>query len=240
MARIDRMFELVQELRRAQRPLTGRDLAERLEVSVRTVYRDCAALQAMGIPIEGEAGIGYVMRRGYDLPPLAFTEGEREAMLVALRMLGRIGDVALLKAADGAISKLVVAAQVSEAVHDVKIFVSQAGAPSASIQIVETVRAAIDAETKLNVVYEDRGGRSSERRIWPLCFVFYPDASVIAAWCELRADFRHFRIDWLQQVVPTQLPFERRGLDLRREWQEREGWEADHPGAIGRALAAPS
>ena len=234
MSKIDRLFELVQELRRARKPVTGRELSDKLGVSVRTVYRDCASLQAMGIPIEGEAGVGYVMRRGYDLPPLAFTEAEQEAMIVGLRMLGRTGDAALLDAADKVISKLAIAASISEVVTDVKRFVSQAGAPQVSLETMNTIRKAIDGEHKLSIVYRDRHERESCRVICPLCLIYYPDASVIAAWCELRSSFRHFRIDWLISVAVLDCRFEGLGRSLRDEWRNLENWPLSYLGAVAR------
>lgn len=234
MSRINRLFEVVQELRRADRPVRGQELAEKLEVSLRTIYRDCASLLAMGIPIEGEAGIGYVMRSGYDLPPLSFTKAEREAINVGLRMLGRTGDQALVNAADGVLSKLAVAEQISENISDVKRFVSQAGAPVASSDIVHTVRDAIDCEHKLVIEYRARDESVTLRKVWPLCLVYYPDATVVASWCELRDDFRHFRLDWLLAISPTIESFAGKGHELRKQWQEREDWSLSYPGAIAR------
>lgn len=232
MSRIDRLFELVQELRRAQNPLTGRALAEKLEVSLRTIYRDCASLQAMGIPIDGEAGIGYLMRRGYDLPPLAFSPEEQEALVMGLRMLGRTGDTDLLGAADKAMSKLAVAASISESTHDPTRFVSQAGAPDIHPEISAIIRHAISKENKLKVIYEDRLGHNSDRIIWPLCLIYYPDATVVSAWCEMRKNFRHFRLDWLVSATISNGDFVGKGASLRQTWREKEDWPTTYPGAM--------
>ncbi len=236
MSRIDRLFELVQLLRRSRRAMTGREIAEALEVSLRTVYRDCASLQAIGIPVEGEAGVGYVMRRGYDLPPLAFTDEEAEAVLAGLRMLGRTGDSTLVDAASRAESKLVVAKQVAGDEDDPKRFVSQAGAPYSRTDVLRAIRDAVDTETGIDARYRDRNGRVTHRRLRPLCLIFYPDATVLAAWCELRQSFRHFRVDWFDEIVKTGESFSDTGKALREQWRTQEGWSPDYPGAIGHEL----
>ncbi len=233
MSRIDRLFALVQILRRSRRAMTGREIAEALEVSLRTIYRDCASLQAMGVPVEGEAGVGYVMRRGYDLPPLAFTREEAEAVLAGLRMLGRTGDGALIGAAAKAESKLVVARQVAGDAEDPRRLVSQAGAPGARMDVLRTVRTAVDTETGIDARYRDRNGRVTRRMLRPLCLIYYPDATVLAAWCELRQSFRHFRVDWFEEIVPTGESFADAGKTLREQWRTLEGWSPDYPGAIG-------
>ena len=185
----------------------------------------------MGIPIEGEAGVGYVMRKGYDLPPLAFSAGEQEAIIMGLRMLGRTGDPVLLNAAESAISKLATAASVSERKDDATRFVSQAGAPMAAVTTTSLIRDAISSERKIQVTYADNTLSSTSRTIWPLCIVYYPEASVLSAWCELRGDFRHFRLDRLTNPQILALDFKGQGKRLRREWRDREDWPLSHPGA---------
>lgn len=233
MSRIDRMFELIQVLRSADRPLTGRELADRLEVSLRSIYRYCTALQSMGIPIEGEAGVGYILRRSYNLPPLSFTPDESEAILIGLRMIARLGDKGLVRLAEHAISKMMIAASVSEVSCDVRVFVSVAGTPSTPDHISQKIRSSIKDETILDIVYRDKAGSQSERRIWPLCQVFYPDATVVAAWCELRNDFRHFRLDWILEAQSVPEVFADQGSELRKQWQRREKWDQEYPGAVG-------
>ncbi|MBB6510551.1 putative DNA-binding transcriptional regulator YafY [Rhizobium soli] len=213
--------------------MTGRDLAVKLEVSVRTVYRDCNTLQAMGIPIEGEAGVGFVMRKGYDLPPLAFSAGEQEAIIIGLRMLGRTGDPVLLSAAESAISKLITAASISERKTDATRFVSQAGAPTAAVTTTSMIREAISSEKKTQITYTDNTSTSTRRTVWPLSLIYYPDASVLSAWCELRGDFRHFRLDRVTDIQVLSLDFRGDGERLRREWRNREDWPLSHPGAFG-------
>lgn len=239
MSRIDRMFELIQLLRSADRPLPGRELADRLEVSLRSIYRYCTALQSMGIPIEGEAGIGYILRRSYNLPPLSFTPEESEAILIGLRMIARLGDMGLVRSAEHAISKMKIAASISEVSCDVRVFVSIAGTPSTPDHISQTIRSSIKDERILNIVYRDKTGNESKRRIWPLCQVFYPEATIIAAWCELRNDFRHFRLDWIFEASPVLDVFSDRWTELRNEWRKREKWDEQYPGAIGSIIMKP-
>ena len=173
--------------------VAGRKIAEALEVSLRTIYRDCASLQAMGVPVEGEAGVGYVMRRGFDLSPLTFTRDEAEAALADLKMPGRTGDGALIGAAARAESKLVVARQVAGDAETPRRLVSQAGAPDARMEVLQTVRTAVDTETGIDARYRERNGRVTRQQLRPLCLIYYPDPTVLAVWCELWQSFRHFR-----------------------------------------------
>src|SRR5215472_14705669 len=198
MRRADRLFDIIQVLRTARGPMTAAALASELEVTVRTVYRDVATLQARRIPIEGAAGIGYVLRRGFDLPPLMFTEDEAEAIAVAVRMLARTGDPGLQKAAESVLSKvtLVVPDPLRDYLNAAPVYVSKSGAPvPARRDLPETIRHAIRDGRKMRIAYEDGDGRRTTRVIQPFAFAYYVEATLICAWCELRGDVRHFRTD---------------------------------------------
>ena len=217
----DRLFELIQILRAAAGPLTAASLAMTLEVSTRTVYRDIAALQRMRVPIEGAAGIGYLLRPGYDLPPLAFTEGERDALSVALRLLGRLGDTGLEQAARSAAAKLATAQP--SFLHpstDTVLHVSPwTRTPPAGVDFA-MVRIAIRDERALALAYLDSDGAATARIVLPMALIYYVDVIVLAGWCRLRQAFRHFRADRITRCALHQDRFTGQGDRLRATWQQ--------------------
>jgi predicted DNA-binding transcriptional regulator YafY len=203
LRRADRLFDILRILRAAARPVTAATIADGLEVTVRTVYRDIATLQARRIPIEGAAGIGYVLRRGFELPPLMFTEDEAEAIAVGVRLLARTGDPGLQKAADSVLSKvtLVVPDMLRDYLNAAPVYVSKSGAPvPAQRELPATIRQAIRDGRKMRIDYEDGGGRRTARVIQPFAVAYYIEATLVCAWCELRNDIRHFRIDRIASV----------------------------------------
>lgn len=219
MRRADRLFDIIQTLRGAARPVTASTLAARLEVTPRTIYRDIAALQARRVPIEGAPGLGYVLRRGYNLPPLTFTVDEVEAIAVGLRMVQRLRDDELQHAAESVLSKLTVS--VPEAVRDVltepRIWVSEGSAQRPAGLDPAAVRSAIRACRKLRVAYIDAQGRRTRRTIWPIAMIYYVDVTLVAAWCELRADLRHFRIERVSACTVLEEHFPEEAGDLLKQ-----------------------
>ena len=197
MRRADRLFDIIQTLRAAATPLTAAVLADKLEVTVRTVYRDIAALQASRVPIEGAPGIGYVLRRGYDLPPLMFSADEIDAIAVGARHVRRLRDPKLQQAAESVLAKVtaVVPASWQAYLRAAPFYVSEGGATAPAGVDLAAVREAIRAQRKMAIAYVDGGGLQSERTIWPIAMAYYVDVTVVAAWCEMRAAFRHFRAD---------------------------------------------
>jgi len=198
LRRADRLFDILRVLRAATGPVTAATIADALEVTVRTIYRDVATLQARRIPIEGAAGIGYVLRRGFELPPLMFTEDEAEAIAIGVRLLARTGDPGLQKAAESVLSKvtLVVPDPLREYLATAPVYVSKSGAPvPARRDLPTTIRHAIRDSRKMRIAYRDGDGRSTSRVIQPFAVAYYVEATLICAWCELRNDVRHFRTD---------------------------------------------
>ena len=196
MRRADRLFQIVQYLR-GGRLVTARTLAERLEVSDRTIYRDIADLQSTGVPIDGEAGVGYVLRSGYDLPPLMFTRDEIVALIAGIRMVKSWGGIAMSRAAAEALVKIELVLPAAERQRATNSFVF---APR--MELTDDVRAlidlaeqAIEARDILHFGYEDRQGAITERRVQPLGLWFWGKVWTLVAWCETRADFRMFRLD---------------------------------------------
>jgi predicted DNA-binding transcriptional regulator YafY len=198
LRRADRLFDILRMLRAASRPVTAASLAGALEVTVRTVYRDIATLQARRIPIEGAAGLGYVLRRGFDLPPLMFTEDEAEAIAVGVRMLARTGDPGLQRAAESVLSKvsLVVPDPLRDYLNAAPVYVSPSGAPVPErSDLPASIRHAIRDGRKMRIDYQDEAGRRTARIIQPFAVAYYAQATLVCAWCELRNDIRHFRTD---------------------------------------------
>jgi predicted DNA-binding transcriptional regulator YafY len=198
LRRADRLFDILRILRGARQPVTAASIADELEVTARTVYRDIATLQARRIPIEGAAGIGYVLRRGFELPLLMFTEDEAEAIAVGVRLLARTGDPGLQKAAESVLSKvtLVVPDPLREYLSTTPVYVSERGAPvPAQRGLPTTIRHAIRDNRKLRIAYRDEQGQETQRVIQPFAVAYYVEATLVCAWCELRGDIRHFRTD---------------------------------------------
>jgi predicted DNA-binding transcriptional regulator YafY len=197
MRRADRLFDILQALRVATRPMTAAAIAERLEVTVRTVYRDIATLQARRIPIEGAAGIGYVLRRGFELPPLMFTDDEIDAIAVGARLVRRLRDPGLERAAASVLAKVatVLPESVRSGVAAAPFFVSDGSAEAPAGIDLAALRQAIRDTRKLRIAYRDAEARETERIVWPVAMAYYVDVTLLGAWCELREDFRNFRVE---------------------------------------------
>lgn len=223
MGRSSRLLDIIQILRRASSPMPARCIAATLEVSQRTIYRDILALQAMSVPIAGEAGIGYVLGAGYDLPPLKFTPEEVEAIAVGLSLIGRTGDSDLSVAAARVNRKIssVMQPAMEASVGTSPLHVSRWNAIPPSRVAYRLLRRAIREERKLKLSYEDAVANASERTVWPLALVYYVDTVVLAAWCELRQDFRHFRVDRIASCDVTAVAFKGSSEKLRAEWLAR-------------------
>jgi len=214
LRKAERLFELIQILRASVNPVTADHMAETLEVSTRTIYRDIASLQAMRVPIDGEAGMGYIMRPGYNLPPLNFDAEEIQAMVVGLSLLSRTGDTGLQKAAKRIYNKLDDVRASLDAIH-----VSAWGAePVTSLDLTE-IRNAIRSEHKLKLVYQDQHNVQTRRVILPIAMMYYVETIVIAAWCELRQQFRHFRADRIHACQTLSEDFTGKGAQLRERWE---------------------
>lgn len=225
MARSERLLDLIQVLRRHRRPVSGAQLAQELAVSLRTVYRDIQSLTAKGAPIEGEAGVGYVLRAGYTLPPLMFSEEEIEAIVLGSRMVAESADARLARAARDALAKVtaVLPGDRREEVASLGLL-SGPRRPIAPDGVdLALLRSAIRAERKVWISYGDEAGNRTERRIWPIALTFFDRMRLLAAWCELRQGFRHFRADRIVSLVETAERFPRRRRALMKEWRSAEG-----------------
>ena len=225
MSRSERLLALLQALRRRRRPVSGRVLADELGVSLRTLYRDIASLQGQGAEIEGEAGLGYVLKPGFWLPPLMLSGGEIEALVLGARWVGARTDEALALAARDAIVKIsaVLPPRLRDDIEASTLIVAPSKALRAASPDLAPIRAAIRAERKLALVYHDAQGASTERTIWPFGVGYFDEARVVMAWCELRQGFRHFRADRIAscRALETRYPFSRQRL--LKDWRLSEG-----------------
>ena len=209
MRRADRLFQIVQYLR-GRRLTTAAQLAERLAVSERTVYRDIRDLSLSGVPVEGEAGVGYRLSKGFDLPPIMFTMDEVHALVAGARMVQAWGGPALAVSSRSAIEKIAQALPASRRtdVERTPLFAPHFHVPAGARSDVEAVRQAILGRRKLRLVYVDSREQASKRVIRPLGLAFWGNTWTVAAWCESRADFRNFRLDRIRTLEPLDQTFE--------------------------------
>jgi len=199
MRRADRLFRIVQMLR-AGRLQTARGLAQKLQVSDRTIYRDVQDLQLSGVPILGEAGVGYTLRRDYDLPPLMFDHREITALVLGSRMVAAWGDAELAVAANDALRKIeaVLTPALRDRIDAVRLYAPAwraAGVHDPIRDGLEKLRGAVESRRLIVVEYANAGGEITTRRLRPMALLFWGNVWTLVAWCELRVDFRSFRVD---------------------------------------------
>ena len=220
MRRADRLFDIIQNLRTSPHPVTAAALADKLEVTVRTIYRDIAALQGSRVPIEGAPGLGYVLRRGFDLPPLMFTIEETDAIAIGVRFLRRLRDPKLEAAAQSVLAKLaaVVPQELQPQLVAAPLYVSEGSAPAVTGIDLSQLRNAIRETRKLAITYANEEGRRTQRTIWPIAMAYYVDVTLVGAWCELRQDFRHFRVDRILSARVLDERFPANSGKLMAEW----------------------
>lgn len=225
MSRAERLLDLIQVLRRHRAPVPGHLLAEELGVSLRTLYRDIASLQAQGADIRGESGLGYLLKPGFMLPPLMFSEDELEAVTLGIRWVAHNSDARLGDAARNAAAKIgaVLPAELRDDMVRSGLLVGSGPARSGVGVDLTPVRIAIRKERKLDIAYRDTDGTLTERLIWPIALAFFDQVRMIAAWCELRQGFRHFRVDRIERLGETDLRYPRRRAVLMTEWHTAQG-----------------
>jgi predicted DNA-binding transcriptional regulator YafY len=202
--RADRLFRLVQALRR-RRVSTAAQLARALGVSQRTIYRDVQDLSSSGVPIVGEAGVGYAIAKGYDCPPLMFTKEQVEALVLGARIAKAWGDAEIAKAADEALAKVeaVLPEALRNAVPDASLFAPDFHVREEIARHLGACRLAVRERRRLVLAYADRAGASSRRTVLPLGLFFWGNAWSLGAWCELRVGFRNFRLDRMSECMVT-------------------------------------
>ncbi|MES1157145.1 MAG: YafY family protein [Alphaproteobacteria bacterium] len=225
MRRADRLFQIIQILRRARQPATAEAIAVELETSKRTVYRDIAALIGQRVPIQGEAGVGYVLDQGFHLPPLMLTPDEIEAAVLGAQLVKARADPALARAAEDFVAKLGAAVPERLRPH----VLDPAGGPGGGsphweprvdgLDIAQ-VRAWIHAGRKIHLDYRDEQGRATQRKVWPIAIAYLETVRMLVGWCELRRDFRHFRADRVAAADFLDERYPERPAALRAKWRK--------------------
>lgn len=229
MRRADRLFQIIQILRRHKQPVTADSIAEELETSKRTVYRDIADLIGQRAPIRGEAGVGYILEDGFDLPPLMLTPEEVEAAVLGAQMVAARGDPALRRAAEDLIAKI--GAVIPENLRPLVVEPATRAAPNWKTTPdnidMAGVRLQIRAGRKIVLTYRDEQERETQRTVWPFAVGYYETSRLIMAWCEMRADFRSFRTDRVTAAVFTEDRYPDRPASLRARWRRHQQaqWE---------------
>jgi predicted DNA-binding transcriptional regulator YafY len=224
MSRTTRLFKLMDALRGHRRPVTAARLAETLSVSVRTVYRDIQTLMDLGAPIAGEAGLGYLLRSGFFLPPLMFGEDELEALVLGARWVQGQGDPALAQAAASALAKIGTASpkDLRDKMADTGLWAPQFRKAAEQPAGLRILREAMRREHKLTISYVDETGITTDRVVWPVALAFFDGKRLLAAWCELRKGFRHFRADRIVALSSTRVPFPTRRAVLVKTWRREQ------------------
>ena len=230
MTRAERLLQLMHLLRLHRFPVAGETLAAELGISLRTLYRDIATLQEQGADIEGTPGRGYRLKPGFMLPPLMFTDEEIEALVLGTRWVAsRTTDPVLSRAGQSALARIaaVLPADLREQLETTALFVPAVGgngdAEPNGPPVLPRLREAIRDELKVRIGYRTERGEASERVIWPIALAFFEQVQVISGWCELRQDFRNFRIDRITQLALTTEHYPRRRDELLPQWRKANG-----------------
>lgn len=225
MRRADRLLQIVQILRREGKPVSAGAIAEELEVAKRTIYRDMLAMESINVPVRGEAGVGYVLEEGYDLPPLIFNIGELETLMLGARFVEKFGDPDQITDARNMVAKVsaVLPAALREKFKAVPLYVGPRAAPEADTKVdSKRVREALRRGKVIELKYQDEAGRQTTRAVWPVSVGYFDMKRVMVAWCEMRDDFRAFRVDRIVELIQTDRRLPRSQAVLKTEWLARE------------------
>ncbi|WP_137009981.1 helix-turn-helix transcriptional regulator [Aquitalea aquatilis] len=223
MSRPERLLYLLQVLRRYRRPVSGQTLAEELGISIRTLYRDIASLQAQGAMIEGEPGIGYVMKPGFMLPPMMFCSEELEALVLGMRWVADRCDQALAEGAVNVLAKIssVLPNELRRELEESALLVGAPVTRPSQTVSPDILRTAVRDEQKLMICYTDGSGLSTQRIVWPFALVYFDQARVLMCWCELRDNYRNFRVDRIAEVKLVNERYPEKRSILLRNWRKK-------------------
>lgn len=222
MHRSGRLLQLLQALREHRGAVTASSLAARFEVSERTIYRDMETLLELGVPVEGEAGTGYILRPGYFLPSMAFNRDEADAVLLGLRFVRARGDGVLAEAAETALTKIS-EGMGETAAAEMRRNGLTVGPPGGDQRNeLARIRGAMRERRKIHIAYRSQGSTSSERTIWPVAIGFFDGTEMLAAWCELRDAFRHFRLERIEDLTVLEDDIPRPGASLLAAYRKIE------------------
>lgn len=222
MRRTERLFQIIQILRSTRSPITGQELADELEISIATLYRDMAELRAQRIPVTGEAGVGYVLDDGYDMPPLMLTADELEAAALGAAWVAQEADPSLARAARDLVSKLssAIPKELRPTVLDGSSKAIQTRARVSERFDSALLRHAIRERYRLQLTYSDRDGNRSDRIVWPLLIAFLDRTRYLVAWCETKEDYRHFKTERVQALKVLAEKYPGRRAALLKGWEE--------------------
>jgi predicted DNA-binding transcriptional regulator YafY len=225
LSRAQRLLDLIQVLRRHRHPVSGAALADELGISLRTLYRDVATLNGQGAHIDGEPGVGYILRPGFMLPPLMFSEEEIEALVLGSRWVAKRADAPLQAAARNALAKIaaVLPDDLRRHLDASPLLVGPADSGAAGDTELPAIRQAIHNERKLRIHYADKGGANTKRIVWPFAVGFFDRVRMIVAYCETRKAYRHFRTDRISSLTVLETRYPRRRQAMLKEWRETEG-----------------
>ena len=228
MTRATRLLDLLQLLRRHRYPVAGAELARELDISLRTLYRDIGALQAQGAHIEGEPGVGYVLRPGYMLPPLMLSQEELEALVLGTRWVADRADARLGEAAHNALTKIaaVLPKDMSDDMESTGLLIAPAWPRHESIIDLGDVRSAIRSEQCVALSYTDLKGETTQRVVWPFALGFFDHVRLLIGWCEMRQDFRSFRTDRIKGWELTGKRYPKRRAALLKAWKAQKDAES--------------
>ena len=222
MNRTQRLLNLLQVLRSYRYPVSGQRLAERLGISIRTLYRDIATLQAQGAEIEGEVGIGYILKPTFFLPPLMFTHTEMQALLLGTQWVSQFGDEALSKSATEALNKIldVFPANIKKGINTFALRVGPPASEPLTKEDLSVLRDAIANQKKIHIIYQSENDKQTQRIVWPFTIGYFTDGRILVAWCEKQKDYRHFKTNRIisLKVLDERYPYPRDSLF--REWQK--------------------
>jgi predicted DNA-binding transcriptional regulator YafY len=236
-SKAERLLRLLQTLRRHRYPVSGKFLSEELGISLRTLYRDIAALCAQGARIDGSPGVGYLLRPGFLLPPLMLTHDEIAALVLGSRWVARHADPELKNAAENLLAKVetVLPAELRHELTDSGLMVGPPRETPLNNREIAVVREAIRTENKLRIRYHDLAGEETLRVVWPFALGYFERSLVLAAWCELRQDYRHFRTDGIREMTELAEKYPRSRVSLLQEWRVKFGI----PGRIAKSAPSP-
>jgi len=221
MDKTERLFSVMDALRRHRRPVTAQQLADEQSVSVRTLYRDIQTLIGLGAPIDGEAGIGYMLKPGFFLPPLMFSPEELEALVLGAQWVQGQPDAGLQAAAKNALGKIATASpeDLRDRLSNTGLWAAQASWSVPAEPLLGVVRDAMRSEKALHLVYADEAGNETQRPVWPVTLAYYEEKQIVGAWCTIRNDFRNFRVDRIRDARIGSEAFGRRRVVLLKEWE---------------------
>jgi len=219
MKKTERLFHLIEQLRGSPRPATAANLARELGVSERTIYRDTKLLIAQGLPITGEAGVGYVLEPHFDAPPLQFTADELDLLSIGLRIAYREGDQPMRRAAETAFAKIREGLRTKTNLDSIDLY-APSWEPEQTLTLMSEARVAIRNKSVVRFKYESLAGDKTNRELKPLALLFFRDATLLAGYCLLRQDFRNFRLDRITHFEETGTRFTAEHYRLRKAYFE--------------------